>query len=108
MARYQYTARDIKGGKIEGVLEAPSNLAVVTRLRNQNLFPVDISLAGQKGFSSSAKKNKAVVKRGRVKLKELSVFTRQTATMLAAGISIIELLDDLSEQTANRYFSQVL
>ncbi len=92
---------------MDGVLEAASSFAVATRLRGQTLFPVDIRLAGQKELTTDAKKDAAAVKRGRVKLKELSVFTRQTAAMLAAGIAIVETLDDLSSQTGNRYFSYV-
>jgi len=108
MARYQYLARDINGNKVDGIIEAPSNLLVITRLRNQNLFPVDIQLAGQSDFAVSAKKEKAVVKKGKVNLKELAVFTRQTAAMLDAGVSIVEILEDLSSQTPNRYFSYIL
>lgn len=109
MARYQYTARDTGGNKIEGILDAPSNLIVLTRLRNQNLFPVDIQLAGQKEEVSSRRSESAPVsKRKRINLKELAIFTRQSSAMLAAGVSIIETLDDLSSQTSNRYFSDVL
>jgi len=49
-----------------------------------------------------------VVKKGKVNLKELAVFTRQTAAMLDAGVSIVEILEDLSSQTPNRYFSYIL
>lgn len=105
MARYQYVARDTKGNRIEGILEAPSNIAVITRLRNQNLFPVDIHIAG---VEPQQKEKEIRVKRGRVNLKELAIFTRQASAMLAAGVSIVDVLDDLSSQTTNRYFSTVL
>jgi len=109
MARYQYVARDTGGNKIEGVVDAPSNLVVVTRLRNQNLFPVDVQLAGQKenAYSTGEKKGTSR-KKGKINLKELAIFTRQTSAMLNAGVSIVETLDDLSAQTSNRYFSRVL
>ncbi|MCX8082234.1 MAG: type II secretion system F family protein [bacterium] len=107
MARYYYVARDTKGNRIEGLLEAPSNIAVVTRLRNQNLFPVNIQIAEEKGLLLSKQKQQKL-KKGRVNLKELALFTRQASTMLAAGVSITDTLDDLSTQTSNKYFSNVL
>jgi len=107
MARYQYLARDNTGNKVEGVIDAPSNFVVVNRLRNQNLLPVDIQLAGE-DKSAVKKEQLPASKKGRVNLKELAVFTRQTSAMMDAGVSIVELLDDLSSQTSNRYFSKVL
>jgi type IV pilus assembly protein PilC len=101
-------ARDAGGNRVDGVIDSSSHLMVVTHLRKQNLFPVNITLAGQKEFTSSARKEASVAKRGRVNLKELAIFTRQTAAMLDAGVSIVETLDDLSSQTVNRYFSYVL
>ncbi len=106
MARYQYLARDASGNKVDGVIEAPSDVMVVTRLRKQNLFPINIYAAGQ--GEAAAKKESYAKKRGKVSLRELAIFTRQTAAMLDAGVSIIETLEDLSTQTVNRYFSQVL
>ncbi|MCM8776707.1 MAG: type II secretion system F family protein, partial [Candidatus Omnitrophica bacterium] len=108
MPRYQYIARDINGQKIEGVLVAPSNLAVITRIRNQNLFPVDIKVIGEKDVLLSGKKEENIKKKGRVNLKELAIFTRQASTMLAAGVSIVETLDDLSSQASNRHLAFIL
>ncbi|MBN1445320.1 MAG: type II secretion system F family protein [Candidatus Omnitrophica bacterium] len=109
MARYQYTARDAGGQKIEGILDAASNLAVLTRLRGQNLFPVDVRPAGQKEEAfREARKNAPVSTRRRISLKELAIFTRQCSAMLSAGVPIVETLEDLSMQTSNRHFSQVL
>lgn len=108
MARYQYLAKDLSGNTIDGVIEAPSDLMVVTRLRKQNLFPINIYRTGGKEAISDVKKETSVKKKGRVGLKELAIFTRQTSAMLSAGVSIIDTLDDLSGQTTNRYFSYVL
>ncbi len=108
MARYQYIAKDAGGNKVDGVIEAVSDMAVITRLRTQNLFPVSITPAGQREFALAGTKEASAVKKGKVNLKELAIFTRQTAAMLDAGVSIIETLDDLSSQTSNRYFSHVL
>ena len=108
MARYQYVARDENANKLEGIIEASSNLAVITKLREQNLIPVRVCLAGQKESVFSLRKEKSVVKKGKVNLKELAIFTRQISAMLAAGVPIVDAFDDLSSQTSNRYFSYIL
>ncbi|MCM8815064.1 MAG: type II secretion system F family protein [Candidatus Omnitrophica bacterium] len=46
--------------------------------------------------------------KGKVSLPEMALFSRQLATMLEAGISIIDAIGDLASQTQNKYFSYVL
>ncbi len=105
MAKYRYIARDTSGRRIEGIIEASSDIAVISRLRTQNLFPVEVFEVTKKYFQSKREKNIFIKK---VNLKELAIFTRQMSVMLSSGVPIIETLDDLSSQTSNRYFSSVL
>lgn len=105
MAKYRYIARDTSGRRIEGIIEASSDIAVISRLRTQNLFPVEVFEVTKKYFQSKKEKNIFIKK---VNLKELAIFTRQMSVMLSSGVPIIETLDDLSSQTSNRYFSSVL
>jgi len=105
MAKYHYIARDNDGRKIEGILEASSDIAVISRLRTQNLFPVEVFEVTKK-YIQSKKEKKIFLKK--VNLKELAIFTRQMSVMLSSGVPIIETLDDLSSQTSNKYFSSVL
>jgi len=106
MARYFYIARDFSGKRREGVIEANSNTEAVVNLRRQNLVPIEVHFIGEKGLSSIVKPEKGL--KGRVSLMELAVFSRQFATMLDAGVSIIDILQDLSSQTSNRYLGYVL
>jgi len=106
MARYFYVARDFSGKRKEGIIEANSNTEAVVNLRRQNLVPIEVHFIGEKGLSSIVKPEKGL--KGRVSLMELAVFSRQFATMLDAGVSIIDILQDLSSQTSNRYFGYVL
>lgn len=108
MAKYFYIARDFSGNKKEGVIEGESTNAVISILRRQNLLPVEIKLIGEKGLDEVIEKEKKTRKRGRVSLGEIAIFSRQFATMLDAGIPIIDILSDLQEQTINKYFSNVL
>jgi len=106
MAKFYYIARDLSGKKIEGIIESNGLGEVVLNLRRKNLTPVEINIIEEKGITNIEKKEKK--KRGRVSLGELAIFSRQFATMLDAGVSIIDILSDLSEQTANKYFKEVL
>jgi len=105
MAKYHYIARDNDGRRIEGIIEASSDIAVISRLRTQNLFPVEVFEVTKK-YIQSKKEKKIFFKK--VNLKELAIFTRQMSVMLSSGVPIIETLDDLSSQTTNKYFSSVL
>ncbi len=105
VAKYHYIARDNDGRRIEGIIEASSDIAVISRLRTQNLFPVEVFEVTKKYIQSKKEKNFFIKK---VNLKELAIFTRQMSVMLSSGVPIIETLDDLSSQTSNRYFSSVL
>ncbi|MCM8769676.1 MAG: type II secretion system F family protein, partial [Candidatus Omnitrophica bacterium] len=104
MARYFYIARDATGSRKEGFLEAEGTVAAVAVLRRQNLVPVQVRVSPEKRSTSRSK----VPTRGRVSLGEMALFSRQVATMLDAGIPVVETLGDLAEETPNRYFSYVL
>jgi len=106
MAKFFYIARDLTGKKTEGVIESDNIGNVVINLRRKNLTPVEINIIEEKGITKIEKKERR--KRGRVSLGELAIFSRQFATMLDAGVSIIDILSDLSEQTLNKYFKEVL
>ncbi|MCM8767462.1 MAG: type II secretion system F family protein [Candidatus Omnitrophica bacterium] len=108
MAKFFYIARDFSGNKKEGVIEGDSTNRVITFLRNQNLFPIEIKLIGEKGFDEVIEKKEKIKKRGRVSLGEISIFSRQLATMLDAGVPILDAISDLKEQTINKHFAYVL
>jgi len=105
MAKFYYIARDFTGKKAEGIIESDNIGNVVINLRKKNLTPVEINIIEEKGITKIEKKER---KGGRVSLGELAIFSRQFATMLDAGVSIIDILSDLSEQTSNKYFKEVL
>jgi len=106
MAKFFYIARDLTGKRTEGIIESDNIGNVVINLRRKNLTPVEINIIEEKGITKIEKKERR--KRGRVSLGELAIFSRQFATMLDAGVSIIDILSDLSEQTLNKYFKEVL
>jgi len=102
MAKFRYTARDRMNARREGFIEAESLAGAVGVLRQQNLMPVSVQPAGEQATEE------ATITRGRVGLGELALFTRECATMLDAGVPIVDILEDLSGETLNRYFRHVL
>ena len=101
---YAYKVRDREGKMLGGILEAESEDAVVTRLRQLGLAP--ISIEAEKG--AGMKTELRLPGTGRVKLKDLAVFSRQFATMINSGLSLLRALTILGEQTSNRRLGEVI
>ncbi len=94
MPTFAYTARETGSGKeIRNSIEALSEQAAIASLLNRNLLVVEIQ-------EKLAKRGQS--KGGKIQLADLVVFTRQLATMVDAGIPIVQTLQALSEQTPNK------
>lgn len=94
MPIYAYTARETATGReIRNTVEAGTEQAAIAALLNRNLLVVDIR-------EKIAKRGQT--KGGKVGLNDLVVFTRQLATMIDAGIAIVQSLQALAEQTPNK------
>ena len=93
---YAYRVRTKEGRVLEGSMEADGEGAVAGKLRAQGLVPIEIS-------KEAKAKLKAEIKLlpKKVKLKDLAVFSRQFATMISSGLSLLRTLNILSEQTEN-------
>jgi type IV pilus assembly protein PilC len=93
---YAYKVRTKEGRVLEGKMEASGEGAVATRLRQQGLVPVQIT----KDAKVSMKKE-IQLRAPKVKLKDLAIFSRQFATMINSGLSLLRTLNILAEQTEN-------
>jgi type IV pilus assembly protein PilC len=89
---YNYVAKDATGKEVKGTIDGGSRDEALTRLKAQNLTPSKVEQAVEtKGlFGPAARKAKSI---------ELCLFTRQLATMLGAGIPLLESFEILAEQT---------
>lgn len=103
---YAYTGRDTKGKVVSGKLEAPSESAAVSRLRTMSISPIDVrpSVAGT-GLQMEI--NIGFLQKN-VKIKDLAVMSRQMATMVSSGLSLLKTLTILSEQTENKKLRESL
>jgi type IV pilus assembly protein PilC len=97
---YAYTGRDGSGKIVKGKLEGSSESAVVARMRTMGLSPV--AIAEDNGGSGLSRELKIPGMERRVKTKDLAVASRQMATMISAGLSLLRALTILAEQTENK------
>ncbi|MEO7015737.1 MAG: type II secretion system F family protein [Leifsonia sp.] len=104
---FAYTARNEAGRIVKGRLEAPSESAVVSRLRSLNVSPVKIEETTP-GTGLSREINIPGFSGKRVGLKDLAIMSRQMATMIAAGLSLLRTLTILAEQTENKKLAATL
>src|SRR5271169_6271294 len=100
MPTFTYTARETATGReIRNAIDATTEQAAIAALLNRNLLVLSIQeKVGRKGKTRG----------GKVALADLVVFTRQLATMIDAGIAIVQALQALSEQTPNKIMRDVI
>ena len=104
MSNFTYVAKDKEGKTLKGTLEAPSNDEAVGSLRSKGLVIISLQEARPGAFSSATFFSKKTKK---IKIDDLVVFSRQLATMVDAGIPLVNALDILAEQLDNPSFKAV-
>jgi len=105
MPTFKYNARDEQGKNVTGRMTAESESAIVAELRKRSLMILSVTEEKESAFKKTTSKSKGGKK---VKQEDLVIFTRQFATMVDAGIPILQSLEALSEQTANPTFKLAL
>src|SRR6516162_6837343 len=100
MSAYAYIARETGSGReIRSSVDAASEQAAIAALLNRNLLVVSIQeKIGKKGRTGG----------GRVALADLVIFTRQLATMIDAGLAMVQSLQALAEQTTSKVMRDVI
>ncbi len=98
MPVWNYSARTVTGDIRRDEVELPSKDHVIAYLRRQKLIPVSVR-----------EKPKEITFGGsRVKSREIVIFTRQFATMINAGLPLVQALDILARQTENKALKKVV
>jgi type IV pilus assembly protein PilC len=106
MAVFRWQGVSPRGEVIQGEMEAATRDAVLVRLRAQRIQPIP-SKVKEKG--KGLDRQIAIPGFGeRVKTKDIVVFTRQLATMIDAGLPIVQCLDILGQQSDNKKFRKVI
>jgi type IV pilus assembly protein PilC len=103
---FEYAVRDKSGKIVKGRVEANNQAAVAGRLREMGLAAVSINEVSSTGLSRELK----IPGFGgdKIKLKDLAIASRQLATMINSGLSLIRALAILTEQTESKPLAKVL
>ncbi|OGT66355.1 MAG: type II secretion system protein GspF [Gammaproteobacteria bacterium RIFCSPHIGHO2_12_FULL_45_9] len=109
MTAFQYTALDATGKRIKGVAEGDSARGVRQQLRDKQLTPLSVDIVSG-SIKSPEKTIQSFFKMGAHKISaaDLSLITRQMATLLQAGLPIDEMLTAVSEQTEKQSIKEIL
>jgi len=131
MPKFNYVAVDLKGQERSGTLDARDNRAVEEQLKNMGYYPTSVTAIAEEapakggGKAAPAKagaKKKGAAKKGgafsmeiripmlgggRVKSKQLTIFTRQLATLIDAGLPLLRGLNVLNKQEKNPTLKRV-
>ncbi len=99
MAKFQYSAKTPAGRAESGMVNARSADEATAELKRRNLQNISVKVAKTRGFGA--------VRPG-ASMEDLVIFTRQLATMIGAGIPLMEALEILHAQTSNPRFAIVL
>ena len=100
MPKFQYTARNLSGGKVSGNVVAEGEIAAARLLENRELFPIDVwnSEAGESATSF----------RRRISSRDLGVMYGQLSDLLASGVPLLRSLKSLVKSTVNKRLAVVL
>ena len=103
MAKFSWEGKSRAGGTITGEMDAPNEAFVLAQLRREQVAPIRIRKRGA-GLALH------LPFRGEKKVtqKELAIFTRQFATMIDAGLPLVQCLDILGMQQENASFKKVI
>lgn len=108
MPKFKYQARNADGKRLNGTIVAQNENDAVGELRKQQLTVLSVKPEGGTGGFFSMQIGGKKAPRARVRADDLVVFTRQLATMISAGIPLLESLEILAEQVDDKGFQYVL
>src|SRR5437870_13438136 len=102
MPLYEYTARDASGKVLAGAIEADNDSTVTQKLREMGFFITNLHRKQQ-----AVPLGDYIAQFKGIGLKDLAVFSRQFATMVNAGLSLVRTLSILEEQTTQKQLRAV-
>ena len=102
MAQFRYEARDMRGRVKKGTIVAPSRRDVIMKLREQRLKVIDVREVPQTLLT------KEITFGNPVKLQHFVIYLRQFATLLKAGVTIVDATRILAEQTESKALKKAL
>ncbi|MEW6168584.1 MAG: type II secretion system inner membrane protein GspF [Pseudomonadota bacterium] len=103
MAAYEYSALDVRGRATKGLIEGDTPRHARQLLRERGLMPLDVTEVAEQRLAKTS-----VFRRGgSLSSTELSLFTRQLATLVRSGLPLDEALTAVSEQSESRRVKRI-
>jgi general secretion pathway protein F len=100
MSVFEYVALDEKGHQRKGFIDAPGVAAARQKLREENVYPIEINQAENRKETALSGALKINIWQ-RVSANDVSIFTRQLSTLLGAGMPLVPSLSILMKQANN-------
>lgn len=96
MLQFRYVAKDAQGKSLSGIMDADDRTSAVYLLHKKGLTIISLSQEKTK-----------MLRKKKVKMDDLVMFSRQLATMIDSGISLVQALSILAEQSENKILSTI-
>ena len=100
MPKFQYTARNLSGGKVAGLIDADGEGAAIQLLERKELYPVDI-------WNTEDKADNRLF-RGRISNRDLGIMYGQLSDLLGSGVPLLRALKSIVKSTVNKRLKGVL
>jgi general secretion pathway protein F len=111
MPVFRYQGIDKSGKKAAGIIDAESERAARAKLRKTNVYPTVVTVSGAGGSLVAAGQKEfkfAALFQSKVKVEDISLMTRQLASLLNAGVPLVEALAALIEQLEHPKLRQTM
>jgi general secretion pathway protein F len=105
MPVYEYTALNKKGKTISGLIDSENIRTAKTKLRSATIYPVSITEVDEQ---INRHKRSVTFFQSKIRISEISMMTRQLATLIAAGFPLTTALNTMLPQTKKESFKRVL
>ena len=100
MPKFQYTARNLNGGRVSGQIEAEAVGAASRLLENRDLFPIDVWDVEDNESANSFRR--------RIASRDLGIMYGQLSDLLGSGVPLLRALKSLVKSTVNKRLTDVL
>lgn len=101
MPKFQFKAMNMSGRIMEGIYEAPNQSSVIDMIRQKNFYHLEVKEIVER------KDMKEIELFSKIKAKELSIYCKQFASILRAGMPLIKCLSMLADQTEHKILKQI-
>jgi type IV pilus assembly protein PilC len=111
MPKFTYVSRDTRGQRVTAVAEAPTRQELLLKLKDRGLTVVEVKeldLRVQEAPGKRARLSLSRISFDRINTGELAVFWREFATMVAAGLPVVDALESISAEMEHVRMRKVL